>query len=238
MIDSEVVGVVNSAVENSIEAQEKLANSPGAVKYASEVKQEVASMASAAVEKLGLSIKRAGLRDGSLRTIRALLWNPSAILPSLPTILLLLEEAKLKSEPGGNTSDLATKLAAAGPTGKAIPELVLPVLIAHLGAAAGGKWKVKVGTIGVLKSTLMRMQERGNCPWQLGLMMPQVTTALRAAVGDARKEVKKAAEELLVHIGKEMVTSPEIKAMAETLIGSIIDSANMQKAAEALHKLG
>lgn len=237
-IDSEVVGVVNSAVEGSTEAQEKLSNSPGACKYASEVKHEVASMASAAVEKFGLSIKRAGLRDGSLRTARALLWNPPAVLPSLPTVLMLLEEQKLKSEPGGNASDLAAKLSAAGPTGKAIPELVLPVLIAHLGAAAGGKWKVKVGTVNVLKSTLMRMQEPGNCPWQLGLMMPQVTKALREAVGDARKEVKKAAEDLLMHISKEMVMSPEIKGMADTLIGSIIDSANMQKAADALHKLG
>jgi len=137
---------------------------------------------------------------------------------------MLLEELKLKSEPGGNITDLVTKLSAAGPTGKAIPELVLPVLIAHLGAASSGKWKVKVGTIGVLKSTLKRMQEPANCPWQLGLMMPQVTKALREAVGDARKEVKKAAEELLLHIASQMVTSPEIKAMADTLIGSIIDS--------------
>mmetsp|Transcript_91956 Transcript_91956/g.268916 ORF Transcript_91956/g.268916 Transcript_91956/m.268916 type:complete len:1478 (-) Transcript_91956:56-4489(-) len=236
-IDAEVAGVINSSVENSTDAQEKLTNSPGAIKYASEVKQEVASMASAAVEKLGQSMKRAGLREGCLRTTRALLWNPSAVLPSLPTVLYLLEETKLKSEPGGNAMDLATKLAAAGPTGKAIPDLVLPVLIAHLGAAAGGKWKVKVGTVSVLKTTLMRMQEPSVCPWQLGLHMPQVTKALREAVGDARKEVKKAAEDLLLHIAKEMVVSPEIKGMADTLIGSILDSANMQKAADALHML-
>jgi len=229
--------VVNSAVEGSTDAQERLAASPGTIKYASDVKQEVATMAYAAVEKLGQSMKRAGLRDGSLRTVRALLWNPSAVLPSLPTVLMLLEEQKLKSEPGGNALDLATKLASAGPTGKAIPELVLPVLLGHLGASASGKWKVKVGTIGVLKSTLLRMQEPCCCPWQLGLMMPQVTKSLREAIGDARKEVKKAAEELLLHIAREMVTSPEIKGMADALIGSIIDSANMQKAADALHML-
>lgn len=236
-VDSEVVGVVYSSVEGSMEAMEKLTNSPGAIKYASDVKNEVATMAHAAVEKLGQSMKRAGLREGCLRTARAMLWNPPAVLPSLPTVLFLLEETKLKSEPGGTATDLAIKLSAGGPTGKAIPELVLPILLAHLGAAAGGKWKVKVGTIGVLKATLLRMQESGNCPWQLGVLMPQVTRALREAVGDARKEVKKAAEELLIHIATTMVSSPEIKSMSETLIGSILDSANMQKAADALHVL-
>mmetsp|Transcript_87833 Transcript_87833/g.284317 ORF Transcript_87833/g.284317 Transcript_87833/m.284317 type:complete len:1490 (+) Transcript_87833:154-4623(+) len=236
-LDGEVQGVVNSAVENSTEAQEKLAAGPGRISYLSEVKDEVASMAFAAVEKLAMSIKRAGLRDGSLRTVRSLLWNPPAVLPSLPTMLILLEETKLKSEPMGSAVDLATKLSTVGPGGKAMPELVLPVLLAHLGTAAGGKWKVKVGTIGVLKSALLRMQEPDGCPWQLGLLMPQVTKALREAVGDARKEVKKAAEELLLFIAREMVVTPEIKAMADELIGSIIDSANMQKAADALHRL-
>mmetsp|Transcript_67005 Transcript_67005/g.160565 ORF Transcript_67005/g.160565 Transcript_67005/m.160565 type:complete len:1485 (+) Transcript_67005:94-4548(+) len=236
-LDAEVAGVVTSAVEGSEDAQAKLAAGAGTISYASTVREEVASMAVRAVEKVAQSLKRAGLRDNSLKTVRALLWNPPAVLPSLPAVLVLLDEAKLKSEPGGSAVDLATKLSRPGPTGKAIPELVLPVLLAHLGAAAGGKWKVKVGTIGILKATLTAMQEPGATPWQLGLVMPQVTKALRDAVGDARKEVKKSAEELLLHIARDMVHTPEISKLAEELIGSIVDSANMQKAAEALQKL-
>eukprot|EP00928_Gymnodinium_smaydae_P001449 TRINITY_DN10536_c0_g1_i1.p1 TRINITY_DN10536_c0_g1~~TRINITY_DN10536_c0_g1_i1.p1 ORF type:complete len:1493 (-),score=315.49 TRINITY_DN10536_c0_g1_i1:304-4572(-) len=237
-LDSEVVAVVNSAVEGSSDAQDKLRGGLGNIDYKTDVKHEVATMATATIDKLGMGLKRAALRDGALRTVRALLWNPPAVLPALPTVLGLLEETNLKSEPGNKATDLATQLSRAGPNGKAIPELVLPVLLNHVGAAAGGKWKVKVACLGLVKETLMRMRSLECCPLQLGLMMPQVTTVLRAAVGDARKEVKKASEELLAHIGKEMVETPEIKGLVNDLIGSIVDSANMQRAAEALQKLG
>lgn len=63
---------------------------------------------------------------------------------SRPSRSLQLEETKLKSEPTGTATDLCQELCRGGPGGHAVPELILPVLLAHLGAAASGKWKVKV----------------------------------------------------------------------------------------------
>ncbi|CAE8670641.1 unnamed protein product [Polarella glacialis] len=150
--DGEVVAVVTSAVEGSEEAQNKLALGAGAGGYKSEVKAEVGSIAHAATELIATKMKRAATRDNALRTVRALLWNPPAVLPSLPAVLLLLEEVKLKSEPLGTAAEICTLLSKAGPRGSAAPAMVLPVLLAHLGAAAAGKWKVKVGVFDVLKS--------------------------------------------------------------------------------------
>jgi len=67
--------------------------------------------------------------------------------------------------------------------------------------------------------------------------MPKVMAAVRGALGDARKEVKKEAEMILRHMGTEMIKNPEIKSMQEDIIGSIVDSANMEKAAETMLKL-
>eukprot|EP00929_Paragymnodinium_shiwhaense_P111913 TRINITY_DN80188_c0_g1_i1.p1 TRINITY_DN80188_c0_g1~~TRINITY_DN80188_c0_g1_i1.p1 ORF type:complete len:1479 (-),score=470.02 TRINITY_DN80188_c0_g1_i1:243-4679(-) len=236
--DAEVVGIVKSGCEGAPMAHEQLRGGPGTISYQSEVKQEVATMALATFQQLSTSLKRAAGREGTLKTIRALLWNPPAVLPALPTVLGLLEEPNIKSEPGNSAKDLLGHMCLAGPNGKAVPEMVLPVLLAHVGAAAGGKWKVKVGCLGILREVLKRMASPEVCPLQLGLMMPQVTQTLRSAVGDARKDVKKAAEEFLVHIGQEMVGTPEIKGVVNELIASIIDSANMQKASEILNKLG
>mmetsp|Transcript_560 Transcript_560/g.1554 ORF Transcript_560/g.1554 Transcript_560/m.1554 type:complete len:1487 (+) Transcript_560:65-4525(+) len=237
-IDAEVVGVVTSAVEGSEEAQTKLAAGAGTIFYSSDVKSEVSSMVHSATDLISAKMKRTTTRDGALRTVRSLLWNSPAVLPSLPTIMTLLEEAKLKSEPGGTVVDLCENLALAGPSGKAVPELVLPILLDHLGAGAAGKWKVKVETFGIIKKVLQRMIEPQGCPKQLGVWMPRVMTAVRGAVGDPRKEVKKAAETFLRDMGQELVLNPEIRGMAETIIESIVDGANMAKAAETLSKMG
>eukprot|EP00440_Ansanella_granifera_P043221 gb/GFBE01046855.1/.p1 GENE.gb/GFBE01046855.1/~~gb/GFBE01046855.1/.p1 ORF type:complete len:1484 (+),score=454.50 gb/GFBE01046855.1/:1-4452(+) len=235
--DSEVVAVVTSAVEGSEDAQAQLSKGTGAGDYKSDVKAEVASMASAATELIAAKMKRAATRDSALRTVRSLLWNPPAVLPAFPAVLMLLEEAKLKSEPTGTATDLCQQLAKAGPRGSAVPELVLPVLLAHVGAAAQGKWKVKIAVMGILKDVLHTMLGPQGCPRQMGLMMPKVMSAIREAVGDARKEVKKEAEVFLRHLGKELAGTPEINAMADDIVGSILDSANMEKAGETLHKL-
>jgi len=233
--DGEVVAVVTSAVEGSEEAQNKLALGAGAGGYKSEVKEEVGSIAHAATELIATKMKRAATRDNALRTVRALLWNPPAVLPSLPAVLLLLEEVKLKSEPLGTAAEICTLLSKAGPRGSAAPAMVLPVLLAHLGAAAAGKWKVKVGVFDVLKSVLISMTS--TCPRQLGLAMPKVMSALRDAVGDPRKEVKKEAEVFIRWMSSELAATPEIRKLAEDIVGSIIDSANMDKAIVTLQKL-
>lgn len=231
--DAEVVAVVRSAVEGSEEAQAQLKAGPGAGSYKSEVKAEVPSLVSAGIESIQAKLKRATTRDHALKTIRALLWNPPAVLPCMPAVLMLLEEAKLKTEPLGKADDLCQELSKGGPGGKAVPELILPVLLAHLGAAASGKWKVKVGCMVILKDVIHRME--ATTPKQLGLMMPKVMMAVRDAVGDARKEVKKEAEVLLRHMGQNVAGTPEIRAMADDIISSVLDSANMEKAAGALH---
>ena len=69
-------------------------------------------------------------------------------------------------------------------------------------------------------------------------MMPQVMTAVRGAVGDARKEVKKAADDFLRAMGQDLVLNPEIRAMSTGIIESIVDSANMDKATEILTRMG
>jgi len=237
VMDEEVAGVVQSAVEGSEDAQKQLGAGSGAIKYKSDVCNEIASMASSAAERVPPKLKRAATRDGALRTVRALLWNPPAVLPSYPAILMMLEETKLKSEPNGKATDLCLQIARGGFGGKAIPALILPVLLAHTGAAASGKWQVKVAVMGILKNVLHHMNEPGMCPKQLGMAMPKVMAALRDAVGDARKEVKREAEALLRHMGKELAQNPEIAAMADDIIGSIVDSANMEKAADTLTKL-
>jgi len=237
-LDAEVVAVINSAIEGSGEACEKLKAGCGTITYKFEVKEEVASMAKATIDRMNAGLKRISLRDSALVTVRALLWNPPAYLSVLPTVLGLLEEATLKSEPGKNAKDLLSKMLLGGPTGKVMPDLCLPPMLDMMGAGAAGKYKVKIGVISLLKDFLKRMGEDDICPIQLGLMMPQVTSALRTAVGDARKEVKKAAEDLLNHIAREMVISPEVKEQAEGLVASVIDSANMERAAEVLTKLG
>lgn len=236
--DQEVVGVVVSAIEGSEETQAQLKQGAGTIAYKSEVKSEVASMIAAANEHIAVKMKRAATRDNALRTVRSLLWNPPAVLPSLSTVLMLLDEPKLKTEPGGKATDLCLQLSLAGPRGKAVPELVLPVILAHMGAAAAGKWQVKVGTMKLLKEVMLRMGQPGCCPKQLGMLMPKVMSALRDAVGDARKEVKKEAETFLLSMGKEMVQNPEIGAATEEIVGSIADSANMEKASAVLTMLG
>jgi len=237
-IDAEVVAVVTSAVEGSEEAQAKLAQGAGVIPYISTVKSEVSSMVHSTSDLISAKLKRAATRDNALRTVRAMKWNPPAILPALPPILGLLEETKLKSEPLGTVVDLCNELTKAGPNGKAVPELVLPVLIDFIGAGAAGKWKVKTQTLGILKEVMRRMLEPQCCPKQLGIMMPKVMAAVRGAVGDARKEVKKEADLFLRYIGQELAVNPEIRGMSEGIIESILDSANMDKAAETLSKLG
>jgi len=231
--DVEVVAVVRSAVEGSEEAQAQLKAGAGAGAYKSEIRAEVPSIVSAGIENIQQKLKRAATRDHALRTIRALLWNPPAVLPCMSAVLLLLDEAKLKTEPLGKADDLCQELTKCGPRGAAVPELVLPTLLAHLGAAAAGKWKVKVGCMGLLKDVIHRMEK--DTPKQLGLQMPKVMMAVRDAVGDARKEVKKEAEVLLRHMGQEVAGTPEIRGMADAIVTSILDSANMEKAAAALH---
>jgi len=235
--DAEVIGVVRSATEGSEEAQAQLQAGAGTSHYKSEIKAEVPSIIAAGIECISAKLKRAATRDGALRTIRALLWNPPAILPALPAVLQLLEETKLKSEPGGTAVDLCEEMTKGGPGGKCVPEMILPVVLSHLGQAAAGKWKVKVACMSLLKTVLTRMGEDDATPKQLGLMMPRVMMAVRDAVGDARKEVKKEAEALLRYMGQEVAGTPEIRAMSDTIITSILDSANMDKAAEALHKM-
>mmetsp|Transcript_3925 Transcript_3925/g.7925 ORF Transcript_3925/g.7925 Transcript_3925/m.7925 type:complete len:1476 (-) Transcript_3925:114-4541(-) len=237
-LDTEVVAVVTSAVEGSEDAQTRLAGGAGTIKYISDVKSEVSSMVHSTTDLISAKMKRATTRDFALKTVRALLWNPPAILPSLPVILGLLEETKLKSEPKGTAVDLCEQITLAGPNGKAVPELVLPVLLDFLGAGAAGKWKVKVATFGLIMASLKRMMDPSCCPKQLGIMMPQVMTAVRGAVGDARKEVKKAADDFLRDMGQDLVLNPEIRAMSTGIIESIVDSANMDKATEILTRMG
>ncbi|CAE7713645.1 YEF3 [Symbiodinium sp. KB8] len=233
--DAEVVAVVKSAVEGSDEALAQLQKGAGAGSYKSTIKAEVASIAAGAAELISAKMKRAATRDGALKTVRALTWNPPAVLPALPALLLLLEEAKLKTEPGGTALDLCRHVCKAGPRGSCLPEMVLPVLLAHLGPAAAGKWKVKVACLGLLRDLLA--QATASCPRQLGLWMPKVMSSLRDAVGDARKEVKKEAESFLRNMAKELAATPEIRALADDIIASIVDSANMEKAGETLHRM-
>jgi len=233
--DAEVVAVVKSAVEGSEEALGQLQKGAGAGSYKSAIKAEVASMASAAAELISAKMKRAATRDTALKTVRALSWNPPATLPALPALLLLLEETKLKSEPGGSAVDLCRLVCRCGPQSSAVPEAVFPVLLAHLGAAAAGKWKVKVAVLQLLRELLQSSQEL--CPRQTGLWMPKIMSSLRDAVGDARKEVKKEAESFLRSMAKELAQTPEIRALADDIIASILDSANMEKATETLHRM-
>lgn len=235
--DSEVVGVVQSACEGSTDAQANLQKGLGQIVYKSTVSSEEASMVFASNEKIQPLMKRAGTREHALRTIRALLWNPPAILPALPAILGLLDETKLKSEPGGKATDICVEVAKAGVSGKAAPRYVLPALLDSMGAAAGGKWQVKVASMGVLRQVLQRLSEPGMCPKQMGLAMPKVMSAIRTAVGDARKEVKKEAENFLRNLVSDMSKTPELVPLREDIIASILDSANMEKASNALDKL-
>lgn len=235
--DVEVIAVVRSATEGSEEALDILKAGAGGGTYKSDTKAEVPSMIVAGIESITAKLKRTTTRDYALRTIRALLWNPPAVLPALPAVLGLFDEGKLKTEPNGTPVDLVEALSRCGPGGKGTPELVVPVLLSHLGAAAAGKWKIKVGVMGILKNVIARMGESDATPKQLGLLMPKVMMAVRDAVGDARKEVKKEAEVLLRHIGQEVTGTPEIRAMADGIINSILDSANMEKAAEALRAM-
>eukprot|EP00435_Cladocopium_sp_Y103_P063005 s288_g24.t1 len=233
--DAEVVAVVKSAVEGSEDALAQLQKGAGAGSYKSAIKAEVASIASAAAELISAKMKRAATRDAALKTLRALSWNPPATLPALPALLLLLEETKLKGEPGGTAADLCRVVCSCGPKNSAVPEAVFPVLLAHLGAAAAGKWKVKVAVLQLLRELLQSSQEL--CPRQTGLWMPKIMSALRDAVGDARKEVKKEAESFLRSMAKELAQTPEIRTLADDIITSILDSANMEKATETLHRM-
>ncbi|CAE7582561.1 TEF3, partial [Symbiodinium sp. CCMP2456] len=95
--------------------------------------------------------------------------------------------------------------------------------------------KVKVACLGLLRDLLA--QATASCPRQLGLWMPKVMSSLRDAVGDARKEVKKEAESFLRNMAKELAATPEIRALADDIIASIVDSANMEKAGETLHRM-
>lgn len=233
--DAEVAAVVKSAVEGSEDALAQLQKGAGAGSYKSAIKAEVASIASAAAELISAKMKRAATRDAALKTLRALSWNPPATLPALPALLLLLEETKLKGEPGGTAADLCRVVCSCGPKNSAVPEAVFPVLLAHLGAAAAGKWKVKVAVLQLLRELLQSSQEL--CPRQTGLWMPKIMSALRDAVGDARKEVKKEAESFLRSMAKELAQTPEIRTLADDIITSILDSANMEKATETLHRM-
>lgn len=49
-------------------------------------------MISAGIDGIQTKLKRAATRDHALRTIRALLWAPPAVISSMPAVLMLLED--------------------------------------------------------------------------------------------------------------------------------------------------
>jgi len=216
-VDVEVAAVVQSAVEGSEGAQAQLQAGAGAMIYASEVKAEVASFVAAANAKIDAKLKRVPTRDDALKTVKALLWNPPAIFPSLPTILMLLGEGKLKSQPDGKATQLCTEVATAGLTLKSVLDLALPAVLAHTGSAAGANWQVKLACIGIAKEVIRRLAEPGNCPKQLHLCMPTVLKALNAAAEDKRKEVKAAAAEFLEELAsaEASISDEEAAILAE-----------------------
>ena len=120
---------------------------------------------------------------------------------------------------------------------KAAAELVLPVLLAHIGSAAAGKWKVKIGVMNIVNDVLRDLGRPEACPKQLGLQMPKIMSALRDATGDARKDVRQDAKELLVHMGKHTATNQEIRGISGDIFASILDSAYTEKAAHALQRM-
>jgi hypothetical protein len=196
-VDGWVEALVKSAAEGSEEAQGNLANGRGTVKYLSEVRAEVASMAFVSQDLIQPKLKRAGFRDHALKTIRALLWNPPAVLPILRALLEMLPEVKLKTEPGGKVTELCTKLASAGPGGKAVPHLVLPVLVTAVAGKSGENWQIRQLTIGILKEVVVKMAEPDGCPKQLSAAWDEILPVLKEAAGDAKKQVKAAAEAAL-----------------------------------------
>jgi len=216
-VDSWVEALVKSAAEGSEEAQGNLAKGRGTVKYLSEVRAEVPSMVFVAEDQIKAKLKRAGVRDHALKTIRALLWLPPAILPMLQPLCEMLSEVKLKTEPGGKVTELCTKVASAGPGGKAVPHLVLPVLLSAAAGKGGETWVVKAATIGILKEVVLKMSE--NCPKQLSGAWDSILETLKEQAGDAKKQVKAAADgalEALQPLAEKRI-SAESEKRAQTL---------------------
>ena len=112
-VDHDVLGIVQSAVEGTEEATATLSAGPGSAKYKSEIRSEVATIILVSFERISPKLKRPASREFVVKTLRALLWNPPAVLPSLPGVLVLLEE-KLKSEPSGSERDLSMELCKTG----------------------------------------------------------------------------------------------------------------------------
>ena len=235
-VDHEVLGIVQSAIDGSEDATATLSAGPGSAKYKSEIRSEVPTIMSVSSERISSRLKRPASREFALKTLRALLWNPPAVLPSLPGVLLLLEE-KLMSEPSGPARDLCMELCKTGPGREAAAELVLPMLLAHIGSAAAVKWKVKIGVMQKVKDVLRDLGRPEACPKQLRLQMPNTMSALRDATGDARKDVRQEAEQLLLHMGEHIAINQEIHGMSGDILASMLDSANMEKAAHALQRM-
>jgi len=236
-VDGWVEASVKSAAEGSEEAQGNLANGRGTIKYLSEVRDEVASMAFVAQDLIQPKLKRAGFRDHALKSIRALLWNPPAVLPILEPLLLMLDEVKLKTEPGGKVTDLCTKLAGAGPKGKVVPHLVLPVLLGAAAGKNGQNWQVRQHSIGILKEILPKMAQPDGCPKQLCAQWDNIIGVVKEAAGDAKKQVKAAGEaalEVLEPLASQKI-SPEseeraklLKQKAESELTSVVLPAPLQ----------
>lgn len=223
--DGEVAAVVQSAVEGSEGAQGKLQAGAGTMTYVSEVRNEVPTLAFAAGDKIPPKLKRAPTRDDALKTIKALLWLPPAMLPCYPTVLMLLGETKIKSQPGGTCVELCTQLSTMGPTAKAVPQLVLPVLLAHTGVLAGANWQVKVACIGIVREVLQHLAQPGFCPRQVPQLLEQALEAVQSAAAEKRKEVKKAADEALEFLD-------ELKAAQVPIEGRPVDEVLKQARAE------
>ena len=67
--------------------------------------------------------------------------------------------------------------------------------------------------------------------------MLKIVLALRDASGDAHKDVRQEEKELLVHMGKNIATNQEIRGMSGDILPSILDSAKMEKPANALQRM-
>ena len=110
-----------------------------------------------------------------------------------------------------------------GPGRKTAAELVFLVLVARIGSAAAGKWKVKIGVMNIMKDVLHDLGRPEAFPKHLGLQMPKLMSALRDATGDARKDVRQQAKELLVRMGMHPATNQEICGMSGDILASILD---------------
>lgn len=168
------------------------------------------------IEAASENKKDASIREGALLCLEGLslnlgkLFDPY-VVASLPLLLAAFADPNRQVQAASQT---AAKVMMAQLTGPGVKQVLKPLLE----GVKDNQHRTRLGSIELLASMT-------NClPKQLSACLPQVVPALCATINDQHNKVKEGARDALNRVGN-IITSPELKALAPELINALTHGA-------------